>query len=101
MIFVTAIIFSLCVTTITSLEFNFKPFSLMTKMQKPKKIQGIVQLLNGINSGLIKTRNDDIITLIKDLQTTQPIQTKDCVLVGGNWELLWTTEKVLMCLSCC
>jgi hypothetical protein len=65
----------------------------MMKQKPPNKINGIVELLKGTENDVLNKRSD-IIALIDDLRTSEPLQVNDYSLVDGNWDLLWTTEKV-------
>ena len=82
----------LCSTTSNSLQFNI--FNLMPKSKAPNRISNILQLVETSNGGLNPSLNDEIISSIKDLKAAQPLRPSDNVLVNGNWESLWTTEKV-------
>jgi hypothetical protein len=89
----TIAICTLCFSSTLSLEF--KPFSFLMKQKPPNKINGILELLNGSKNDVLNKQND-IIALIDDLKTSQPPQENDYSLVNGNWDLLWTTEKVVI-----
>jgi hypothetical protein len=89
----TTVIFTL--SFISTLSLEFKPFSFMTKQKPPNKINSIVELLNGSKNDVLNKQND-IIALIDDLKTSQQPQNNDYSLVDGNWDLLWTTEKVVL-----